>query len=227
MKSRAHTIPVILCAILCFMVFPTQVFAQDTICLRGGDVIRGKVINLSESEIRFRKESLPDGPDFVLKPGELSRIVFANGTVKLFEVEQPSAVEHKPEDKNMLIELRGSRYYYQGLPLNERSLASVIRKGESREAINLMADAIRWRKSGTALLAVSIPLLSISLPTFSLATLLNEISARDEVVNKTYMAAGGFFFSGAALMVGAILNKSKASDARQKAVMEFNAGRKK
>jgi hypothetical protein len=41
------------------------------------------------------------------------------------------------------------------------------------------------------------------------------------------MAAGGFFFSGAALMVGAILNKSKASDARQKAVMEFNAGRKK
>ena len=52
---------------------------QDLIILRNGDEISSKVIETGTDEIRYRKESMPDGPVYVCMKRDVFMIKFENG----------------------------------------------------------------------------------------------------------------------------------------------------
>ncbi|MBX7180733.1 MAG: hypothetical protein K1X82_01380 [Bacteroidia bacterium] len=62
-------------------------FSQDTLWLSNGKKEIGKVLLINKGEVNFRKQALPNGPDFIYAKGKVTRIKFSNGHLELMEVE--------------------------------------------------------------------------------------------------------------------------------------------
>lgn len=62
-----------------------SVFSQDTIYLSNKEKIISLVTEISDSEIRFKEFTNPNGPDFIVKKIAIDHIVFKNGEQKQFK----------------------------------------------------------------------------------------------------------------------------------------------
>lgn len=56
------------------------VAAQDKIYLRNGGIIDAKVKEVAPQTIKYTKKDNPDGPDFIIRKGEVTSIRYANGS---------------------------------------------------------------------------------------------------------------------------------------------------
>jgi hypothetical protein len=63
----------------------------DTIVLRNGDLLEGKVLEIGEREIRYRKCDNPEGPVFVTNITDVFMIKYPNGTRDYFTTERSTA----------------------------------------------------------------------------------------------------------------------------------------
>ena len=76
-------------------------WGQDIIVTQGSQRIDAKVLEVSETEVRYKKANNPDGPVFVIAADKIASILYSNGDVQLFDKtavqqEQPreTVVEH-------------------------------------------------------------------------------------------------------------------------------------
>ena len=69
----------------------------STIILRNGEKISAKVLEIGPDKIKYRRCSLPDGPDFVLMKNAIERIVFKNGEVEQMNKEPIRREAEEPE----------------------------------------------------------------------------------------------------------------------------------
>ncbi|MDR0442729.1 MAG: hypothetical protein LBH44_04900 [Treponema sp.] len=66
-----------------FLVFAISVGAQDLIVLKDGSMLEAKVIEISSSEIRYKRINHLDGPTIVLSIADILSIRYENGTVEV------------------------------------------------------------------------------------------------------------------------------------------------
>ena len=69
----------------------------STIILRNGEKISANVLEIGPDKIKYRRCSLPDGPDFVLMKNAIERIVFKNGEVEQMNNEPIRREAEEPE----------------------------------------------------------------------------------------------------------------------------------
>lgn len=98
-------------ALLCVIQFgSTVVFAQDKIEMRDGSTIDGKVVEITETTIKYRRADQPEGPLRNVAISEVSLISYADGTKERFVLvgENPSAREPEPVNENpQVVKRRG------------------------------------------------------------------------------------------------------------------------
>ncbi len=63
---------------------PSYLLAQDIITKKDGTAIEAKIIEVSPSEIKYKKFSNPDGPTFILPTHVISSIRYQNGEKETF-----------------------------------------------------------------------------------------------------------------------------------------------
>lgn len=81
-------------------------FAQDMIVLRDGTIVQSKVLEISSSEIKYKKFSNPDGPLYTLKSSEILSINYANGDVECFDkVAEPAPAPKGTPEEPLFIEV--------------------------------------------------------------------------------------------------------------------------
>jgi len=80
----------ILLIILSFVV--GSAVAQDTIITRSGEVIPAKVLEITPTEIKYKKPSNPDGPLYVASKENVAVIQYKNGTKDVFKLEESDDV---------------------------------------------------------------------------------------------------------------------------------------
>lgn len=68
----------------------TTSFAQDTIVKKNNETIVAKITEISQSEIKYKRADLPDGPAYVVPKSEILRIKYVNGTVDEFVAQTTS-----------------------------------------------------------------------------------------------------------------------------------------
>ena len=61
--------------------------AQDIIILRNSEKIEAKIVEISSTEIAYKKADYTDGPTFRLDISEVSSVIYANGDVQAFNEE--------------------------------------------------------------------------------------------------------------------------------------------
>ena len=84
---------IMLCSIALLMVSAT--WAQDIIVTTDAKKIEAKILEVSKSEIKYKKTSNPDGPTFVISTDEITTIIYSNGEVELYN--QQPATTSQPE----------------------------------------------------------------------------------------------------------------------------------
>ncbi len=77
------------------MFFSMYLFPQDTIITRSGQMIPARVNEVTQTEIKYRKPSNPDGPLYVMYKSDVVVIEYKNGTRDVF-----SAAEHTNKESN-------------------------------------------------------------------------------------------------------------------------------
>lgn len=63
-----------------FVVFATKSIAQDFIVLKNGDEIKSKVLEITQTELRYKKFDNIDGPTFTISKIDVFMIRYANGS---------------------------------------------------------------------------------------------------------------------------------------------------
>lgn len=74
----------VLLMLLCAAAF-VPMFAQDIIVTTESERIDGKVIEVSDTEIKYKRKDNPNGPTFVLSTDKISSILYKNGEVQTFK----------------------------------------------------------------------------------------------------------------------------------------------
>jgi len=73
-----------------FVIFSIQsIFGQDIILLRTGEEIRAKVIEVTSTEVKYKRFDNQDGPNYVTSKSEIFMITYENGRKEVFDQQSP------------------------------------------------------------------------------------------------------------------------------------------
>jgi hypothetical protein len=92
-------------------------FAQDLVILKNGDEIRAKVLEITSTEIRYRKLDNPDGPTLAVPEAEVSMIKYQDGRKILFRNNTPTSPENRRRRVEGPVEPRPVRIGFYADPL--------------------------------------------------------------------------------------------------------------
>jgi hypothetical protein len=73
-----------------FLGLSTYVKAQDTILKRNKEKVIAKIIEISQTEIKYKRADLPDGPTYTESRSVISSIHYSNGSVDDFMAKKPT-----------------------------------------------------------------------------------------------------------------------------------------
>jgi hypothetical protein len=80
-----------LCCFFLFTLLAVAAKAQDNIILKSGQEVPAKVLEVSKTEIKYKRTDNPDGPIYTMAAGEVFLIKYANGTKDVLSAQpQPS-----------------------------------------------------------------------------------------------------------------------------------------
>ncbi|MBR1787453.1 MAG: hypothetical protein IJ756_09895 [Paludibacteraceae bacterium] len=70
-------------------------WGADVIVLKNSTRIDAKILEVSDTEIKYRKTSNPDGPVFTTRVSEISAVIYENGDVQSFSAQQSAPVRQE------------------------------------------------------------------------------------------------------------------------------------
>ena len=96
------------------LILPMLAYSQDVIITKKAEKLEVKIIEVSSSEIKYKKLHNLEGPTFVLLSSDVASIIYENGDVQVFEeTSLPKNVE-KTSIMNNIIR-NGNKYIFDGV----------------------------------------------------------------------------------------------------------------
>ncbi len=100
----------------------TNCFSQDIITKKTGEDIQAKVVEITTSDIKYRKFDNLDGPLYILMKSEVLMIRYSNGSKDIFNETQSEAKQNTPSSEKQPppsadLSMQGSqdaKTYYKG-----------------------------------------------------------------------------------------------------------------
>lgn len=139
-----------------FVLFSTFSNAQDTIVKSSGEIICAKIIELSTTEVKYKKFAFQEGPTYIEDKSTIQSIKYANGSVEKME---PPKVESSiksdktlsdyskgPLNHNDKIERDGKKYWYHGIWMKESEMQTQLLSSNDQQITLLVGKAKTYRK---------------------------------------------------------------------------------
>jgi hypothetical protein len=112
-------------------------FAQDTLVLKTNERLVVKVLEISPTEIHYKKYNNPDGPLYVNLKWEVSYIVYANGTRESFNQVKPEPPLLSRKIETEAIELDGRSYFYHDHVITEGRMVEIVKSTHDPKLIKV------------------------------------------------------------------------------------------
>jgi len=131
MKSIIHSAITFFAIIL----IASSAKSQDTLFMKSGEQIASQIIEVSASEIKYKKADNPDGPVFITPTFEISSIKYKNGTVEVIKAQKTEPVAKTPKvvDPHPPIYPAGPFYKSEGRRFKERDMHDMVRQVNDSE----------------------------------------------------------------------------------------------
>ena len=152
MKNRLFIIAMLM---ICIAQFGK---AQDVINYQNGGQMQAKILEISETEIKFKKFSNLEGPVYTIGKNTVTSIMFENGETEVFG-NQPVV------NDNSIIAVSGKEYSINGEPCCKQELLEFV-KGNNELAYYKLDKGFYKKECGTSDLGVGIALCCLSVPLY-------------------------------------------------------------
>ena len=120
--------------LLCIAV---SLFATDIIILKNSTRIDAVIQEVSQSEVKYKKASNPNGPSFILSTSEIISIVYDNGDVQTFTDNQQQSYDNNQQQSY-------NNNQQQSYNNNQQQSYNNQRFGNSRASSFVLRDAENW-----------------------------------------------------------------------------------
>jgi hypothetical protein len=130
-----------------FLILKQLSFSQDTLIKYSGDKIIVKVLEITSTEIKYKKIDFQDGPTYVENKFDVQHIKFANGVKEYFErAQKPTANNDYRVNPNMftpgkITTIGNDHYFMDGRGLGYAGLRSTIYKTGDRKIMDIMVKS--------------------------------------------------------------------------------------
>lgn len=130
-----------------------NIFSQDTITKRNSEKIIAKILEITPTEIKYKKFDYQDGPLYTDKKSDIKMVVFANGMKEIFEEEKVARTEIKISDTSddyvvkeapvstKIDQWGQNRFRYKSRFMGEREIQDVLLKTKDKKIMSLVGSA--------------------------------------------------------------------------------------
>ncbi|MBL0329637.1 MAG: hypothetical protein IPP64_09525 [Bacteroidetes bacterium] len=153
-----------------FCLFTIGSFAQDTIFKRSAEIILAKILEITPSEVKYKKFEFQDGPTYIEIKSKIQKIHFSNGMKETFEAvpETKTAISisksneyypEKPVESNKIDVWSANRFTQNNRTIRENDLHIILLKTKDKKIINLVGaakDAKKMQYIGFAAIPIGI-----------------------------------------------------------------------
>ena len=73
---------------------------QDMIVKKDGSIVKAKILEVNDADIKYKKADNPDGPTYTVSKANLTSINYANGEVEKFEAPEKLTKKNEDEDED-------------------------------------------------------------------------------------------------------------------------------
>lgn len=178
--------------------------AQDVIVMKDQTTVMSKVLEITKTEIKYKKWDNQDGPTYYISPLEVLKINYENGEVESFSEttsNQQNSKPQKTEYLNSYMTKSGGWLYLNGRPLSDNEIRNLVGlegyqqylKGRKLGQTGIILDAIG---GASILVALAMRLFNSDLNTLG-------PSAINTPAFKTYITA--YVIGGASLGTGLLV----------------------
>ena len=102
-----------------------QAFAQDIIIMNTAERVEAIIKEVTPTNIKYKKYSNPEGPNFIVPCSLISAIQYANGDIQEFD--NKLVVKNKSEQRFSVITKVGREYYVAGKVYDEAGYREILR----------------------------------------------------------------------------------------------------
>jgi hypothetical protein len=198
--------------------------AQDTIVKRNGDQLLSKILEISATEVKYKKFDFQDGPDFIDSKSDIRLIKYSNGSKDEFELQPTNNVVNPkgnntdyytgPVNQTYKIETHGNSFRYKEKKINERELHWILLNSSDPQITQLTNNARRYKKLqfvglGGIILAVG------GLGSIALGDLINEPAFG--------IFGGACLITAVAFPIAALNFKNKRNVSNREAIELYNS----
>ncbi len=135
--------------LILFLVLFFNARSQDSIIKKNGDVVIAKVLEIGTSEIKYKRNDIPDGPVYIEYKFNIESIRFANGAKEIFKDEPPAPVAtintapsyYAPSQMSNQIEIYGNSYTYHHNKIDEKKLYDMLNTSHDKKITGLIENA--------------------------------------------------------------------------------------
>jgi hypothetical protein len=102
--------------------------AQDTLYLKSGEFVSTKILEISPTQVSYKKFDNMDGPIYKLIPYQITKIKYQNGVVEFFKDKELLEVYKDNQsitDNTKITVLKGTTYY-KGFPISNKGILKLI-----------------------------------------------------------------------------------------------------
>ena len=155
---------------MAMLVLAGFVSAQDVIITNDSRKIDAQIIEVSQTEVKYKEKSNPNGPTFVLNTSEINSIIYANGSVSTFNQAQNASQQQSGSyqangqlQAGSFITRSGNSYFYNGKSMSESEYVAFI-QNNCYEAWQSHQNGKKLVKNGWTFFGVGLGCFVISIP---------------------------------------------------------------
>jgi hypothetical protein len=149
--------------LLLFILSFKLLLGQDTIVKNNSETIIAKILEVNQTDIKYKKFNFQEGPTYVEKISGIQYVKYSNGTKEEFKSASPASDEYfqspqKPKQETAVntdyynpnermplnspkIQTYGSKYLYNERRIGEREMQGILLKTQDREIVRYVQGA--------------------------------------------------------------------------------------
>ncbi len=216
-----------------FLLTATLTYAQDNIVLKNGNEINAKVLEVSPTQIKYRRQDNPDGPIYTTGRADILLIKYANGTKDILTATPNNGSITSTESSKSLDRLRyHARFFssYYSTESGQRLFTEQVRSAfaSNSTALHLFEQGQSFRRWGYITGGAALVLVGVGIGTSvdgrgrernnNTQTSLSEPDRKGEGRGIGYAVVGG----GVLLGVAAVVFEHQATMRFRRAAKQFN-----
>lgn len=140
--------------------------AQDVIITKDSKKIEAQIIEVSQTEIRYKEVNNLNGPTFVIATNQINSIIYANGTVSTFN-QNNQTTGNVGQNSNIasgaMMTKTGDTYFYNGRAMSEAEYVNFIQTN-CVQAWQSYQSGKNLTKTGWALFGAGMGCIVVSIP---------------------------------------------------------------